>query len=257
MSAERSAPTSLSAPTLYALGGGLVVVALALLGWFLAVTAGGASLEHLVGKDWGRNLVAAPFVVLMIAAAPLFLAEYTRRGDWSSRARRGLRGGSNTVTLRPLRTWSRLLWLVVAIAAWAALIPVPLALVSGRDAFRPDDEFWMLLDAYGLFAAGMAGAIVGSLLKRASYDALARRGTVRRGSASQEFWRQVSHRFRLELVLAFAAGALVGLLPVVAADASAALWITVAAAACAVLALAGILSAWRSGEPLYRLESLT
>ena len=110
-------PTRFRAATLYLIGVALVAVAIGLLVWFLALTANRGHLEDLVdGEDWGSNLVAAPFLVLMVAAAPLFLAEYTRRGEWRSRDRKFLQGGSNVVVLRPLSLWARLLWLVVAAA---------------------------------------------------------------------------------------------------------------------------------------------
>jgi len=257
MSPETTSPTRLRAATLYAIGLVLVAVAVGLLAWFLALTAARGHLEDLVqGKDWGSNLVAAPFLVLMVAAAPLFLAEYTRRGQWRSRDRKFLQGGSNVVVLRPLSLWARLLWLVVAIAAWYVLIPYPVAVSDVHS-----DEFWMLLTAYGFFAAGMVGAILGSLLKRVTYDRLAHAfgGRVKRASASQIFWRMVSYQFRLELVFAFLCTALLGMLPLAARDDDpvAAAWLVGLAAACGVLALVGIFSAWRSGKALYSLESVS
>ncbi|MFF1572830.1 hypothetical protein ACFVWR_08790 [Leifsonia sp. NPDC058292] len=256
-SAETSTPTRFRAATLYAIGLALVAVALALLVWFLLLTADRGHLEDLVGgEDWGSNLVAAPFLVLMVAAAPLFLAEYTRRGQWRSRNRTFLQGGSNVVLLRPLALWARLLWLLVALAAWFVLIPLPVATSAVRG-----DEFWMLLTAYGFFAAGMVGAILGSLLKRATYERLASAfgARVKRASRSQIFWRMVSYQFRLELIFAFLCTALLGMLPLTVRDDDpvAAAWLIGLAAGCGVLAIVGILNAWRSGKALYSLESVS
>ena len=71
----------------------------------------------------------------MDAAAPLFLAEYHRRGLWFTRERGFFQGGSNVVVLRPARLWSRGLWLLVSILVWGALIAVPVHYDITTDVF--------------------------------------------------------------------------------------------------------------------------
>ena len=71
----------------------------------------------------------------MVAAAPLFLAEYHRRGLWFTRERGFFQGGSNVVVLRPARLWSRGLWLLVSILVWGALIAVPVHYDITTDVF--------------------------------------------------------------------------------------------------------------------------
>lgn len=269
-------PTPFSALTLYLVGFALVVAAFGVFVFFAVFTIGGGDMREFAGgEDWGDNLVTAPMLILMVAAAPLFLAEYTRRGQWQSRDRGFFEGGSNVVQLRPVSTWARLLWILVALAFWAALIWVPVSLAIGEDAFAGASEpFWALTITYGIFASGMCGVMVFSLIKRLTYDPLAARfsGKVVFGSGSQLFWRFVSYRFRLELWLAFISGAVLGTVPLVYLSAADDCYtescvlvpdpavlglIAAGAAGSAALALIGSLNAWRSGKSLYSGESVS
>lgn len=271
-----SQPTPFSARTLYLAGGVLCAVAVVLLGLLIVRTARGEDLrEFSGGEQWGDNLITAPFLILMVAAAPLFLAEYHRRGLWFTRERGFFQGGSNVVVLRPARLWSRALWLLVSILAWVLLIAVPVYLDITTEIFADaDSSLWTLLVAHGIFASGMTVVLLFSLLKRLTYERLAAwfGGGIVYGSASQRIWRFLSYQFRCELWFAFGCGAALGTLPLVyqaAADRcytagcvpvleqSWLAWIFWIAAACAALALLGCLNAWRSGKSLYSAESVS
>lgn len=269
-------PTPFSAGALYAVGlalAGAALIAFLWIGWF--TLTGGDLRDFAGGEKWGDNLVTLPMLILMVASAPLFLAEYTRRGQWRSRDRGFLEGGSNVVQLRPLATWARLLWIALAIAFWVALILVPVTLSIGEDAFADASEnLWGLLFTYGLFASGMAAVMLFSLIKRLTYDGLAARHApaIVHGSASQLFWRFVSYRFRFELWFAFLSGLVLGALPLVylsamddcytqscvpVPDPALLALVVVGAAGFAALALIGCLNAWRSGKSLYSGESVS
>ncbi|QYF72691.1 hypothetical protein [Cryobacterium sp. PAMC25264] len=271
-----SQPTRFRAGTLYLVGGILVVIALVVLAVLIGVTAQGRNLSDFVGgASWGTNLVAAPIMILMLAAAPLFLAEFHRRGRWSTRERGFIQGGSNVVELRPAPLWSRALFILLSVAAWVGLIAVPVYLDVTTDTFADaDDSLWVLLVLYGFFASGMAAVLLFSLLKRLTYEPLANRfgDQIVPGSVSQVFWRAMSYRFRFELWFAFGFGAILGTIPLVyqsAADdcytQSCAVvpdpawlaWILWIAAGCAALAVIGCLNAWRSGKSLYSGESVS
>ena len=271
-----SQPTPFSARTLYLAGGALCAAAVVLLGLMIVRTARGDDLrEFSGGEKWGDNLITAPFLILMFAATPLFLAEYHRRGLWFTRERGFVQGGSNVVVLRPARLWSRALWLLISILAWVLLIAVPVYLDIATEIFADaDSSLWTLLVTHGIFASGMTVVLLFSLLKRLTYDRLAARfgGSIIYGSASQRLWRFLSYQFRFELWFAFGCGAILGTLPLVyqtAADhcygASCVpvldqgwlAWIFWIAAGCAALALLGCLNAWRSGKSLYSAESVS
>ena len=274
--APPSQPTPFRASTLYWVGGGLCLAAVVLLIVLVARTAGGDDLrEFSGGEKWGDNLITAPLLILMLASAPLFLAEYHRRGLWYTRERGFFQGGSNVVVLRPARLWSRALWLLVSILAWVGLIVIPVHLDITTDAFADaDSSLWTLLVAHGIFASGMSVVLVFSFLKRLTYDRLAARFGfgIAYGSGSQLFWRFVSYQFRFELWFAFGCGAVLGTIPllyqsaaddcyqagcVLAVDTGWLAWIVWIAAGCAALALIGCLNAWRSGKSLYSGESVS
>ena len=210
-----------------------------------------------------------------MASAPLFLAEYHRRGRWSSRERGFFEGGSNVVVTRRLRLWARALWIFISVLAWIGLIAVPVYLDISTEIFAEVNEsFWVLLVLYGVFASGLAAVLVFSLLKRLTYDRLATRfaAQIVHGSFSQLFWRFVSYRFRFELWLAFGCGAILGTIPLVhqaaaercytdacvpVPDPAWLTWIAWIAIASGALALGGSLNAWRSGKQLESGESVS
>jgi hypothetical protein len=271
-----SQPTPFGALTLYYVGGVLCVLAVGLLALMVVRTARGDDLREFSGGEaWGDNLITAPFLILMFASAPLFLAEYHRRGLWFTRERGFLQGGSNVVVLRPARLWSRALWLLVSILAWVVVIAIPVHLDITTDAFvDADSSLWTLLVAHGVFASGMTVVLLFSLLKRLTYERLAARygAGIVYGSSSQLFWRFVSYQFRFELWFAFGCGAMLGTLPLVfhaaaddcyladcipVPDAGWLAWIVCIAVGCAALALLGCLNAWRSGKALFSGESVS
>ncbi|MDJ0349141.1 hypothetical protein [Cryobacterium sp. PH29-G1] len=273
---SESRPTPFHSGLLNLVGGILVLSAMLLLAVLIAVTARGGELRDLVGgASWADNLVAGPIMILMLAAAPLFLAYFQRSGHWSSRERGFFQGGSNVVELRPAALWTRFLFIGLSFLVWAALIAGPVYLDITADAFaQANDSLWVVLVLYGVLASGLGAVLVFSLLKRLTYDGLAARfgDQIVPGSLSQIFWRALSYRFRFELWFAFGFGAILGTIPLVyqsAADACYTatcipvpdpawqawiLWIAVCSGA---LALIGSLNAWRSGKSLYSGESVS
>lgn len=269
-------PTPFHSVTLYAVGSLLIVLALvALVTLAVRILRGTDLRQFSEGEQWGENLVTLPILILMLAAAPMFLAEYQRRGVWMSRDRGFFEGGSNVVVTRPLRLWARALWILVSVVAWVALIVIPVQIDIRTDALADVDEsLWTLLVTNGIFASGMAMVLVFSLLKRLTYDRLATRFADRviYGSFNQLFWRFVSYRFRFELWFAFGFGAILGTIPLVyrtaaercftetcvlVPDPDWLAWIFWIALGSGVLALLGCLNGWRSGKQLESGESVS
>jgi hypothetical protein len=269
-------PTPFHASTLYAVGTFLIVAALVAFAVLAVLTFQGTDLRDFSGgESWGENLIVLPILILMVAAAPMYLAEYHRRGSWMSRDRGFFEGGSNVVVTRPLRLWARALWISVSVLAWIGLIVLPVQIDIGSETFADSNEsFWVLLVTHGVFAAGMAAVLAFSLLKRLTYDRLAARfaDQVVHGSFSQLFWRFVSYRFRFELWFAFGCGAILGTIPLVYQSAAESCyteacvlvpdpawltWIAWIAIGSGALALIGSLNAWRSGKLLESGESVS
>jgi hypothetical protein len=154
-----------------------------------------------------------------------------------------------------------LLWMLVPVVVYLALVlPAILGETGGGDWARrvqgASADFWTLVAFYSFVAAGTVGVFLASLLKRATYRALARRGRVREGGNT--FWRLVATQWRLETWFAFTATGLLGALPFLWHDAlagdkpfdgSALAIMGGISAASAVIAAVIVLNAWRSGDP--------
>jgi hypothetical protein len=213
-----------------------------------------------------------PVVVLLLAGVALFFAEMFRRGRLAERPRTFLQGGSVALELSPTPLRVALLWMLVPTLVYLALVPVAtlgeISAGAWGDSLRgASADFWSLVFFYGFIAAGTVGVFLASLLKRASYPALASRdasraGGRRRGAA---FWRLVSTQWRLESWFAFTAAGLAGVLPFLWHDAlagskpfdgSALVVFVCIIGGCAALTVVTVLNAWRSGDPYGLAESI-
>jgi len=191
----------------------------------------------------------------------LFFAEMFRRGRLSERERTFFQGGSVGLQLTDTPLPFALLWMLVPAVMYLALVlPARLGETTdsawGHTLRGASQDFWDLIATYSFIAAGVLGTMLASLLKRATYRALARRGRVREGGNT--FWRLVATQWRLETWFAFTATGLLGALPFLWHDAlagdkpfdgSALAIMGGISAASAVIAAVIVLNAWRSGDP--------
>ncbi|WP_349899379.1 hypothetical protein [Parafrigoribacterium soli] len=218
---------------------------------------------HSDAENWIR---IAPAVLLLLATCCLIPAELLRRGAWSQRETTFFRGGSNVVALNALPVRTHVAWLTAAFAAWVVLVPVPVFLYV-REWWPATLEAgargaaWYVLAFNGSIAALLCGISAASLLKKKTYDARATAGAAAIDSDSRDarLWRWFSHRWRMELTLGGVGAILLGLVPVLGVTASPA-----GAAITGVIGLcvAGLsvylcLNAWRSGEDLHQVESVS
>lgn len=207
---------------------------------------------------------AGPLIILFFAWILLHLGELFRRSDWNSFATSVLRGGTFAIRLRQVRLGIVLFWAIVPVVCWLILVGIPvIGVLTGTAFTSASDEFWMLSGLYGLLAACITGAFIGSLIKRAAFARAAARGRVAPASR-REFWRVVSGQwFAGSFLLAIGVGCL-GLVPVpvgIAAangDAVDLVMVFVLALIGVVFSAGGVaLSAasWRTGEPIGYAES--
>ena len=194
-----------------------------------------------------------PGVLLLLAAAPLFVGELLRRASWTAGYAGFWRGGSVRTVSRPLPVWALLAWLPLPVAAWVALVLVP---ALGRaDAFASASEgFWELVGLYGFVAAAIVGMLLISLLKRAVFARAARRELVA-PERGRTFWRLVSGQWRVESGAGGLAAGLAGILQLVTDDPVAVTVISIIAAVLAALGVVLALGSWRTGEPIGYAES--
>jgi hypothetical protein len=263
-------------PRLFFLGGGvLAALGVASLAWLYALGLAGSPMTELLPvlkKDF--NYVAMPGVLFLLAGVPLFLAVMFRGARWSARDRTFWQGGSVAIDIGLTPLPAVLLWLLVPIAAYVPLIPVPVLAETSTGGFGDivrgaSPEFWTLVSIYGFLAAGTVGVFLASLLKRATYRRLAaahagarRADTVNGGST---FWRLVATQWRAETFLSFIGFGLLGALPLLwhdaldgqkAFDDTALVVLSSVAAGCVVLSVVTVLNAWRSGDPYGLAESV-
>ena len=164
----------------------------------------------------GRDIIlGAPAVVFVVAMALLVTGEMLRRGRWVRSNNGGGRRATSTVTLRALRTRTHLAWVVVSALVWTVLIPVPVVSASRGGwpatlAYAIEDDVWFILGLYGGLASAVTAVIAVSVVKkRASARCGAAGVTLPRGRLSTS-WRGMAHRGRIDLWIAFSAGAFLG-----------------------------------------------
>ncbi|WP_157157221.1 hypothetical protein [Diaminobutyricimonas sp. LJ205] len=267
---------------LYLAGSAMVLALIAMLTSTVLLLASGGPAASLP-EGWTRNhVIGVGFILIVLAAACFILAEFSRRGRIEQDRDGGMFGfGSNRSETGRVSTGFRVLWILVGLAGWCALTLLPLVLVGN---YYAGDDLWFILAAYGFFAAGSVGVMLTSLVKAAFHDRAVAAGrfvhvseaTGRKASAQlpsgQKFWRFASYQFRLELLVGFAAGATLGLIPFALAETGAdcgsifaecllgiptlALGTLVTGVILAALAVALASQTWRSGEHLTAAESM-
>jgi hypothetical protein len=213
-----------------------------------------------------RWLISAPGVLVLLATVVAFISELYRRGTWRQHDRGFLQGGTNTVDLVALRTRTHIVLLLVAVVGWVAIVlaPVILEASGGWPGYlhpAAHHAAWSLLVGYGGLSAALAAASGASLLKKATYSARAdaHQGSIRAGSFGVRFWRWFSFRWRFELWIAGIGGGIVACAPVAFLfwpTSGAFLTLAIGVVLC-VIAIVLCLNAWRSGESLYRGESVS
>jgi hypothetical protein len=265
-------------PQLFFLGGGvLAVFGVASLIWLYMLGLAGSPMTELLPllkKDF--SYLAMPGVLFLLAGVPLFLAVMFRGARWSARDRTFWQGGSVAIEIGLTPLPAVLLWLLVPIAVYVPLIPVPVVAETNVGAFGDtvrgaSPEFWILVSIYGFLAAGTVGIFLASLLKRATYrrlaaaHAAAAAGGTDTESGGSAFWRLVATQWRAETFLSFIGFGLFGVLPLLWHDAlagqkpfddTALVVLSGVAVGCTVLAVVTVLNAWRSGEPYGLAESV-
>lgn len=245
----------------YLVGGLLTAVAVVLFG---LTAADGLRGDDLAGEGIDNRL-AQPALVLLFAMCALWIAETERRvGAVAQREQ-----GGRAFLIHPTPLGFHILWALVAAAVWATLIPLPFALDSGTvDAeatfAEASEDFWILLAVYGFIAAGTAGVLAGSLVKKWGYAVLGTPERVQRQSlGTRRLWAAISARFRTETYFAFVGAGTAGMLPILFRGASenggmdtiALLIVLLISVTCLAVALTISLNAWRSTIPMSYAES--
>lgn len=254
--------------------GGNVVGVVALLGALAAVAAilvftnqGGSIGSVFEDDSAGTMTIAFPFLLILLATTGFFFGQFATRGRWGSSGKASvLSSGSFRVDLRPISVVLHVLFLLVSVAVWVSVAPVPVLLETAGTVNPPPGssaakQFWFTVVVYAMVSGALAAVIAVSLLKKVTYNRSLERGraSIVDGSPAQVAWRRLSHIWRGELVLAGLAGAALGLSPlgIHLDSASYALAFAGAGVALLVASVAMALNAWRSGLPVERVESYT
>ena len=253
-------------------GGALLAVHVAVLVVDAAVAPGLDS----AGRERMGTLVLVSTVVLpLLATCLVWIGELVRRGRWGGPSGHKpdalLPQGSNTARTRLLGLGWSLVWLLAALAAAGVLLGM-ISAATTRERFA----IWSV---NGIMAAGAAGAVLGSAVKKwvwlrrghrraaaapVVHPALARRagGEPR----ARTFWRWFGYRWRLDLWLcalgavglwfgavAFAQRASFDSDPAVATLGT---WLVVGGGLLLVVGLWATTQFWRAGEDLASGESV-
>ncbi|WP_127572865.1 hypothetical protein [Georgenia faecalis] len=235
--------------------------------WLLSLTGGGEPIRSVVEDDTtGTETMSFPILMALLSMIAFFFGQFAARGRWGADEGYHSSGGSFTVLLRPVSVGLHAVLLVVALAAWALVMVVPLVLeaqgaIAASDGSTALSQYWTVVTVYSVVTGALAGMTGVSLLKKLTYnESLRRHGwTIRKGTPSQLRWRLVSHIWRAELGIAAVAGVALGLAPLGVHLESTVFSVSFAAAGAALLAGAVVmaLNAWRSGLPVERVESYT
>jgi len=244
-----------------------LLVAVGSVAGLLALTAGGDSIGSVFPDDRaGTSTIAFPTLMVFLSMIGFFFGQFAVRGRWSFAPGQRAAAGNQKVDLRPIGVGLHAFFLLLAVLAWALVMVVPVvadtrgALNTG-DGSSATEQFWFTVTVYGTITGVLAAMVAVSLLKKLTYNKalLRHRSVIDEGSASQTWWRTVSHIWRVELGIAGCAGAALGLSPLgihlhSAVYGFGALAIGLALGATAVLVA---LNSWRSGLPVERVESYT
>jgi hypothetical protein len=250
-----------------AIGSVALLVALGAIAAILWFTGQGVSIGSVIeGDPSGTETIAFPFLMGLLSMSAFFFGQYATRGRWGMRAGPARSSGTFTVVLRPLSPLLHASLLLLAVVAWFLVLPLPV-LLEDAGALYPspgssaEDQFWFTVVLYGVVTAAIAAVVGGSLLKKLTYNRLLGRGrdSIVDGSPSQVRWRNFSHIWRGELMLAAFGGVGAGLAPLgIHLDKPAfgfgAFGI---GTALLVISVGLALNSWRSGLPVERVESYT
>jgi hypothetical protein len=174
------------------------------------MTGLGLGAESIIAAPADKYAVAviSPVCLFVCAAAAAIMNVLGRRTTFDGRSDEYFATGSAVVRVNPLPVALHALWLLLAIAAWTAIVYLPLAAIAGVEALdlpftmdrgvpqpwprRPDDDFELAQVVYGGTVGIIAGAVLSSLLKKVLYRTVLR-GTVGRvvNDAMVNRWRSI------------------------------------------------------------------
>jgi uncharacterized membrane protein len=210
----------------------------------------------------GGVFLAIPAGILLVASCFLF------PGYFMSRGRMGLStsnrvGGSIVANYAVVPARTHVLWLLVAVLFWILLLVVPL-ISAGAGGWPMGvesdarDYVFVLCGMYGGLAAGIAGLMAVSLVKKQHYLSMQRSSDPRLqgDEAASPFWRWFSYRWRIDGWLAMIGGGLAGVsvMPAVLGSPLICAILLVIALALLVAAVAAARQYGRAGEGLGSAE---
>ena len=190
---------------------GLLVAGYVLIGLHLVLLVVDAlvapGLAYRERQGWGTAVLLSTVLAPIFSMCLLFIGELLRRGTWGGpsghKPAAMLPQGSNTVALRMVPLAWHAVWLLAALAASVVLLVMIAA--------DPWSERFTVWTVNGIIAVGTAGAILGSTVKKYAWfhggstrfqpDAVAHPALAKRAETarSQNFWRWVGFRWRLDL----------------------------------------------------------
>lgn len=249
---------------LLAVGVVLALAGLASLVQLFVLGAAGSDLAGVYGAF--DTPEAMPGVIFVIAMVPLFIGELLRRAKWQVHADSTFfRGGMVTVASQAGPAWVVVGGLLVAVAAWIWLVAVPVfSYLDGSGFAAASDQFWLVCGLYGFVAAAIAGVLLITLVKRAAFTAVARRGRTA-PDRGRDFWKFVSGQWRAESWLGGLGLGFIGAIPLLFQDAVRrdgdldTTAVTVFAVLGGGMLVAGAVVAtqsWRTGEAIGYAESV-
>jgi hypothetical protein len=235
--------------------------------WLLSLTAGGDSISSVFEDDVaGTTTISFPTLMALLSMVGFFFGQFAVRGKWGMGSGSLFSGGAFKVDLRPISVGLHAIFFVLALAAWALVMLVPLVLdaqgaITAQEGTSALDQYWFTVTVYGAITGALAAMVGVSLLKKLTFNTSLKRNfsSIQPGSASQKRWRVVSHIWRTELGLAGLGGAALGLAPLGFHLNSVSYGLSFAAVGVLLLvaSVALALNAWRSGLPVERVESYT
>ncbi|MCX7523201.1 hypothetical protein OSC27_13060 [Microbacterium sp. STN6] len=271
MSESAQASSHRAGVVLDAIGGALVAIAVAMI-TAQAIGVTWASRADAAASDpslasWvsaaADNTLATPGIILLLAMCALIPGELLRRGGIG--AGRGeprgtlLPQGSLVAVFRPIGLGVHAAWMIALVVV--SLTVTFLAAFSASSGTWPasvehEGAYTVLgsLLAYGLLLVGVAGATLGSFVKKSVYASVVRRRgeAALSGAPGQAFWAWFTLRWRFDLWLC-GVGLLVlaaSSLPLSSGDAGVAVAAIVAGAALLAIGLWAACNYWRAGAPL-------
>ncbi|ONI65453.1 hypothetical protein ALI44B_00030 [Leifsonia sp. ALI-44-B] len=225
------------------------------------------------GTFWNMNsIIGLEFLFLVLGTAAIMVGEFSGHGNLRAEKGGPIGLGTNKVDVTRRSYASRVLWMLVPLMSWAAIMFVPFVIISSGDPidtpeFGSPEDMWWVIGANAFAAAGAFGAMLASFVKALFYDrairtgrlARTRKGQLAAPPAGSAFWRFASYQARLELVFGFIAVGTLGVMPYAMQDdgqPGIVLWVGGSAVVLAIVALVIAANSWRSGEKLTAGESM-